>query len=112
MIADIHKRAKTLHRKARDRAVVAEIPFDLTVAHVRSLLESTNGIDPVFGVPFVEGDQRMTPSLDRVVPQLGYTIGNVIVVSRFANVVKNEATIEEIRMVLRYYEGLQREDVG
>lgn len=40
------------------------------------------------------------PSVDRIIPELGYTKGNVRVISNRANLLKNNASIEEIELVL------------
>ena len=39
---------------------------------------------------------KQSASLDRVIPERGYTKGNVMVVSQLANLMKNEATPEEM----------------
>lgn len=39
------------------------------------------------------------PSLDKIIPSLGYVPGNIMVVSRRANSIKHDATAEEIRLL-------------
>lgn len=46
-------------------------------------------------------------SIDRIVPDKGYTKDNVIIVSLRANVIKNTATPEEIQAVATFYAQLQ-----
>lgn len=41
-----------------------------------------------------------SPSLDRIVPERGYVAGNLRVISNRANTLKNNATIDEMRLVL------------
>ena len=41
-----------------------------------------------------------SPSLDRINPSLGYVKGNVRVISARANLLKNNATIDELQKVL------------
>jgi hypothetical protein len=41
-------------------------------------------------------NKNHSPSLDRIFPELGYTKGNVRVISWRANWIKNNSTIEEI----------------
>ena len=43
-----------------------------------------------------------SPSLDRKRGELGYVPGNVAVISFRANRMKNDATLEEVKAVLRY----------
>lgn len=41
-----------------------------------------------------------SPSLDRIVPERGYVAGNLRVISNRANTLKNNATLEEIRLIM------------
>ena len=50
---------------------------------------------PILGTPMV------SPSLDRIDSSKGYVKGNVRVISKRANMLKNNATIEELTLVLR-----------
>jgi hypothetical protein len=66
---------------------------------------------PVFGFPLkVARGQRAdnSPSLDRVVPKLGYVPGNVIVVSWLANRIKSNATVDELQQVAAFYTQLTK----
>lgn len=87
---------------ARSRAKKKDLPFDLTVNDV-TMPESC----PVLGIPLFSGTEGSqcdnSPTLDRIIPELGYVRGNVIVVSAKANRIKNDATVTEIRQVLNYY---------
>lgn len=40
-----------------------------------------------------------SPSLDRIIPTLGYVPGNVWVISHRANELKRDATLQEIQML-------------
>lgn len=60
---------------------------------------------PVLGIPLVfnhgaRGYFPDSPSLDRINPSLGYTKGNVRVISARANLLKNDASIDELTKVL------------
>lgn len=45
----------------------------------------------------VGGAKASSPSLDRIKPELGYVPGNVWVISYRANMIKSDATLEELR---------------
>lgn len=87
---------------ARSRAKQKGLPFDLTIQDI-SIPESC----PVLGIPLVSGQNGIqcdnSPTLDRIIPELGYVRGNVIVVSARANRIKNDANITELKQVLEYY---------
>jgi hypothetical protein len=52
---------------------------------------------PVLGIVLsVDGPKDTSPSLDRIIPEHGYTKGNVRVISWRANWIKNNATPDEI----------------
>lgn len=44
-----------------------------------------------------------TPTLDRIIPKLGYVPGNVIIVSARANRIRNDATVDELYKVYKFY---------
>lgn len=83
-----------LHR-AKARARDLGVPFDLTPADI-SIPETC----PVLGIVLCrsEGDgfKAASPSLDRIVPELGYVRGNIVVISNRANLLKRDATRAEI----------------
>lgn len=51
-----------------------------------------------------------SPSLDRLIPYLGYTKGNVKVISMKANRIKTDATSNEIEAVLEYVKSIEQEN--
>jgi hypothetical protein len=89
-------------RGARARATKYGIPFDLTLQDI-----VIPEVCPVLGSPMCWGDSitEHTPSLDRVVPDLGYVSGNVNIISFRANRLKNNATKEEVEALLAYITG-------
>ncbi len=58
---------------------------------------------PVFGTPFNQNTEYAA-SLDRIDPTKGYVAGNVQVISLRANMLKNNATANELRKVLSFIE--------
>lgn len=91
--------ARYMWTKTKERARRRGIPFDLEVddivvpTHCPLLhLELACGIGRV---------QPNSPTLDRKVPALGYVKGNVWVISHRANAMKNDATLEELELLVR-----------
>lgn len=62
---------------------------------------------PVLGIPLKFnsglGSNDDSPSIDRIIPSLGYTPSNIIVVSRRTNKIKNDSTSRELFLVYEFY---------
>ena len=93
-----------LVRNARQRAKTFGVPFEITKEDI-----VIPDFCPVLGIPirvttFSNGrkDWGNSPSLDRIVPELGYVKGNICVISLRANRIKCDATPEELRRVYEY----------
>jgi len=84
---------------ARIRARRLNLPCTITVDDI-----VIPPICPVLGIPMAQ-DGVGTPSLDRLVADRGYVPGNVIVVSLRANRLRNNASVEELRAIVSFYEG-------
>ncbi len=70
-------------------------------------------ICPVFGCKLEFGVKQyspVSPSVDCIRPELGYTKGNVAVISHRANTIKQNATPEELRQVAAWLEGALRSE--
>lgn len=67
---------------------------------------------PVFGFD-LKRENRETwmcaPSVDRIDSSKGYIKGNVTVVSRRANILKRDATVEELEQLTNYYKTLRNQ---
>lgn len=84
----------------RRRAKLESIQFDLTHADIK-IPERC----PILDIALRIGDGKATgcsPSLDRIIPELGYVKGNVHVISLKANTIKSNATPDEIGKVADY----------
>ena len=89
-----------LFRHARDRAKTKNIPFDITAEDI-TIPETC----PVLGIQLQIGEKvacNNSPTLDRIKPELGYVKGNIQVMSYRANMLKSNATIEELEKVLEH----------
>ena len=65
---------------------------------------------PVFGFDLKREDRQTwmcAPSVDRIDSSKGYIKGNVTVVSRRANIIKRDATIQELEQLFNYYKTLR-----
>ena len=94
---------KRMLKDARYRASKKNIPFNLTFDDFE-----VPDRCPVFGFRMLRGHPHRAPSLDRIIPELGYVRGNVIVVSNLANRLKTDAAIHQLRLVADFYENLLR----
>ena len=70
-------------------------------------------ICPVLGIPLSFGNEKESPlptdnspSIDRIIPTLGYVKNNIVIVSQRANRIKNDATIDELERVFNFYQKL------
>lgn len=108
-----NKRTRDWHRNnpvrsyllaAKKRARSMRVDFNLTEEDIKF-----PDICPVLGIPVIleqiDGPRKRTdntPSLDRIIPELGYVKGNVEMISWRANRLKNDAKLYEIELLLRY----------
>jgi UDP-N-acetylenolpyruvoylglucosamine reductase len=56
---------------------------------------------PIFKQPLKENTE-MAPSIDRIDSSKGYVKGNIQIISKRANLLKNNASIEELESVLKF----------
>lgn len=89
-----------LWRNARLRARKDGLDFNISVEDI-SIPEKC----PVFGVPFEVGNMNAA-SLDRIDNSKGYVKGNIQVMSRRANTMKGNSTIEELRLFAAWVSSL------
>lgn len=93
------ERLKLMVKRAKDRAKLKNVDFDITwkdVVYVETcpILE----IPLNWGETSNEGGRNInTPSLDRIDPNLGYVKGNVRIISTLANMMKSSANKEQIQ---------------
>lgn len=81
---------------AKSRARKIDVPFLITPAHILEVWP-INDLCPVLGIPLIHNIKGgcvhdSSPSLDRVIPELGYVRGNIIVMSQHANKIKSNET--------------------
>lgn len=83
---------------ARSRARRKGLPFDIEPIDIE-IPESC----PLLEIPITHGERGNSsgPSIDRIVPSLGYIKGNIWVISRRANMIKSNASFEEFRKIAK-----------
>jgi hypothetical protein len=85
---------------AKKRAKIIGVPFDILVTD----LPAIPSVCPVFGIPIAKGTGKRSassPSLDRIINRLGYVKGNLRIISWRANSLKSNATLQELRLLLK-----------
>ena len=97
---------RALRAAAKGAAKAKGLPFDLELSDIQ--IPATC---PVLGIELksgrgLGGRLPSSPSLDRIVASLGYTKGNVIVVSWKANKIKSDASVDDLRKIADFYEKL------
>lgn len=87
---------------ARRRAKILNLPFNLELEDIQ-----IPDACPVLGVPLVSNFgggtvSNNSPSLDKIIPELGYVKGNVCVISYKANRLKSDLTRDQLQRFLDY----------
>lgn len=91
----------------KTRAKKQGVPFDLTADDLE-----TPEFCPVLGIKLERsmnpkgGVTDCAPTVDRLIPELGYVKNNIIIVSHKANRIKNNATVEELEAVAWFYRNI------
>jgi hypothetical protein len=86
-----------MYHNAYRRAKELQIPFDIMYKDIH-----IPDCCPVLGFKLTSDNRETNPSLDRIVPKLGYVVGNVQVISMRANRLKSDASIEELQKLISY----------
>lgn len=89
---------------ARGRAYAQGLPFAIAVSDI-VIPERC----PVFGEFLKVGGGEWAPSLDRIIPELGYTPRNIIVISNRANRIKNNASLAELMQLVTFLKATMRQ---
>jgi hypothetical protein len=97
---DIEQQVNTFLHNAKSRAKRDNVPFELTKEYLLSIV--TNEC-PVFKTPLEWGQSGLGkghakpngPTLDRILPELGYVPNNVAFISYRANRIKDNGTMKE-----------------
>tara|TARA_B110000503_G_C6994375_1_gene348768 strand:- start:137 stop:769 length:633 start_codon:yes stop_codon:yes gene_type:complete len=114
-INGIHQRYNSIRNNAKKKNIV----FKISKEYLAKLFAEAPDKCPIFGtklgiVDYSPGNRDNTGdfrnssfSIDRIVPELGYVEGNLIIVSDLANRIKNNATPDQVIKVGEFYKKLQ-----
>ncbi len=98
------RRVAQMRYEAKRRAKASGVPFSLQKGDVEAVWPADN-LCPILGIELCFGTESghdNSPSLDRLVPELGYVPGNVTVMSARANRIKDVGTAHEHRMIAEW----------
>jgi hypothetical protein len=92
--------------RAKSRAASLGVPFDLTPEFLESIWTDYCPITGKLMSPQANRSDEAAPELDRIVPEKGYTKGNVAFISRKMNRIKNNVSIQELELLLKWMKSL------
>ena len=94
---------------AKIRAKKKNLPFNITAEYLKKIWPKDNKC-PVLRIKFVMGykttrgkSKNFAPSLDKIEPKKGYVKGNVIVVSDLVNRMKQDASLEQLEQIYKFF---------
>lgn len=96
-------RSSKMVYEARSKSLIKNLPFNIDFKYVLGLCRN-NKCD-ITGIEFntTSGKNPCSPSLDRIVPKLGYIRGNVRVILWALNAFKNEWSDSEIYPIAKQF---------
>ena len=103
------RKAVALRKRAKRRNKKDKLPFDIDLDYIRTLYVK---VCPYANISLVYqgGRKRIypdSPSLDKIIPSLGYVKGNVQIISPLGNNVKSSLTPEQWEIPLRIAQHLK-----
>ena len=97
---------KLMLKSSKERAERYKLPFDLTLGYLKKIFDDCGGMCPMTGFTMKKNstqNDNYSMSLDRIIPEKGYTQKNVRIVSRWYNSAKgtnsDDFTLEMCRRV-------------
>lgn len=93
-----------LYHSAKKRAKQQQVPFNLELTDI-VIPERCPVFPEMLLLCSSKSVSDNSPTLDKLIPHLGYIKGNVRVISHKANTIKQNASVEELRRVAHWLEG-------
>jgi len=85
----------------KSHANINNIKYNLTIDYIIGLWESYKGLCFYTDIPMIwgagKGTDKMTVSVDRIIPENGYTIGNVVLCGLRINIIKQDVSLSEMK---------------
>ena len=105
-----------LLRGAKKRAKAKELPFDLTIEWLETMMVSHCPItlQPIDWLKEQVVDGKVgpnSPSIDKIIPELGYVQSNCAIISHRGNRIKSDGTIDEFCRMVQYMAAQQLRDI-
>jgi len=92
---------KHLASVLRHTAALKALAFDLDWLYLKSMYEQQDGkcfyTDAEMRTVRGQGQSRLSLSVDKIVPEKGYVKSNVVLVTKRANLIKNDVTLVEMK---------------
>ncbi len=111
----LKQKIKKLLSGAKKRAKEKKLEFNLTYEW---FIQNSSTTCPVLNKDYYIQTQtgshtapNMSRSLDRINNKKGYTKDNTVIVSRRVNLIKNDATIEELQKITNFYVQLEKNKI-
>ena len=106
---------RSLLAGAKSRAKINNLPFDLTLEWLETMVVSHC---PITLQPLDWTKEQIvngrhgpsSPSIDKIIPELGYVQSNCAIVSFRGNRIKSDGTIDEFRRMVQYMAAQQLRD--
>lgn len=95
---------RRIYSAAKQRAKVLNLPFDISPEYLLSIMPH-NLVCPIMDYKMeLFGGRNRSPSLDKIIPDNGYTKGNVVWMSLEANRIKDNATLSILKRLVELIE--------
>jgi len=85
---------------AKKRAKQKNLFIDLKIEDIPKIPERC----PILNIKLIKTNKILgdnSPSLDRIIPKLGYTKNNIRIISNRANIIKRDMTMKEAKKILK-----------
>lgn len=102
---NIPYRMRQLAQTVKQRAKAKNLYCDITTEELIDLYPE-DGKCPVFNTDMVFGNGDYSPSLDRIDSAKGYTKDNCMFISKRANTIKSNATLNELKQLVAFLEDI------